>query len=138
MVVHLIEHMLLEQQSVAITSDGQLAFVALEGGKVAMLDIPAHQITNTFDVGGNPHFIITGLNPPVFSATPQQAHILQTVITVAAYGIVAVLLVVPLIVFRRYAKARRDDEVNEEEQPSYEENGDTVNVQPEMRQGEGD
>ncbi len=60
--------------SVAITSDGQLAFVALEDGKVAMLDVPAHQITHTFDVGGNPHFIITGLNPPVFSTTPQLAH----------------------------------------------------------------
>ena len=104
--------------SVAVTSDGQLAFVALQGGKVAMLDIPAHQITNTFNVGGNPHFIITGLNPPIFSATPQQAHTLQNVITVVAYVIVAVLLVVPIILFRRYAKAHRD-ELAEDEDPSY-------------------
>lgn len=50
--------------SVAVTSDGQMALVALEGGKVALFDIPAHHITNIFDVGGNPYFIITGLNPP--------------------------------------------------------------------------
>jgi DNA-binding beta-propeller fold protein YncE len=124
--------------SVAITSDGQLAFVALQGGKVAMLDIPAHQITKTFDVGGNPHFIITGLNPPVFSATPQQAHILQTMVTVATYVIVAVLLVVPLILFRRYVKAHRDDERDEEGQLSREENGDTVNVQSETGQRESE
>ncbi len=122
--------------SVAITSDGQLAFVALEDGKVAMLDVPAHQITHTFDVGGNPHFIITGLNPPVFSTTPQLAHTLQTVITIATYVTVAVLLVVPLILFRRYVKTRRDDEGAEEDQLSREENRETVNVQPEMGQGE--
>jgi len=58
--------------AVAVSSDGQLAFVALEGGKVAMLDIPAHRITNTFDVGGDPHFIITGLNPPLLSSPQHQ------------------------------------------------------------------
>jgi len=107
--------------SVAVTSDGQLAFVALEGGKVAMLDIPTHQITNTFDVGGNPHFIITGLNPPVFAPNPQQAHTLQNVITVVAYVIVAVLLVVPIILFRRYAKAHRNDLADEDQESNHEE-----------------
>ncbi|MBO0782395.1 MAG: hypothetical protein J2P37_26565, partial [Ktedonobacteraceae bacterium] len=44
-------------QSIAITSDGQLGFSALAGGKVAMLDIPGRQAITTFDVGGDPHFI---------------------------------------------------------------------------------
>ena len=123
--------------SVAVTSDGQLAFVALEGGKVAMLDIPTHQIINTFDVGGNPRFIITGLNPPVFAATPQQAHTLQNVITVVAYVIVAVLLVVPIILFRRYAKAHRDEFAEEQQQPSQG-NGDSTNAQSEAGQQESE
>lgn len=106
--------------SVAVTSDGQLAFVALQGGKVAMLDIPAHQITNTFNVGGNPQFIITGLNPPVFAPNPQQAHTLQNVITVVAYVLVAVLLVVPIILFRRYTKTHRDDFADEDQESDQE------------------
>jgi hypothetical protein len=102
--------------SVAVTSDGQLAFVALQGGKVAMLDIPTHQITTTFDVGGNPQFIITGLNPPVFAPNPQQARTLQNVLTVVAYVIVVALLIVPVILFRRYAKAHRDNIVTEDQE----------------------
>ena len=123
--------------SVAVTSDGQLAFVALQGGKVAMLDIPAHLITNTFDVGGNPHFIITGLNPPVFSATPQQAHTLQNVITVVAYVIVAALLVVPIILFRRYAKAHRDELAEDDQSPDAR-NEDIANAQPGTGQREAE
>ena len=61
-------------QSVAITSDGQLGFVALSNGQVLMLDIPGRSIVTTIAVGGSPHFIITGLYPPVNSPvpTPQQ------------------------------------------------------------------
>ncbi|HEV7236796.1 MAG TPA: YncE family protein, partial [Ktedonobacteraceae bacterium] len=61
-------------QSVAITSDGQLGFVALSNGQVLMLDIPGRSIVTTIAVGGSPHFIITGLYPPVNSpvSTPQQ------------------------------------------------------------------
>ncbi len=102
--------------SVAVTSDGQLAFVALQGGKVAMLDIPTHQITTTFDVGGNPQFIITGLNPPVFAPNPQQARTLQNVLTVVAYVIVVALLIVPVILFRRYAKAHRNSLADEDQE----------------------
>lgn len=51
-------------QSVAITSDGQLGFVALANGRVIMLDIPARNSVATITVGGTPHFIITGLYPP--------------------------------------------------------------------------
>jgi DNA-binding beta-propeller fold protein YncE len=56
--------------AVAITSDGQLGFVALQDGHVVMLDIPGRRIVTTITVGGHPHFIITGLYPPVATATP--------------------------------------------------------------------
>ncbi|MBA2288652.1 MAG: YncE family protein [Ktedonobacteraceae bacterium] len=52
-------------QSVAITNDGQLGFVALANGQVLMLDIPGRSIVTSIAVGGAPHFIITGLYPPV-------------------------------------------------------------------------
>jgi DNA-binding beta-propeller fold protein YncE len=57
-------------QSVAITSDGQLGFVALAGGQVVMLDIPGRSIVTTIPVGGTPHFLITGLYPPANVAIP--------------------------------------------------------------------
>jgi streptogramin lyase len=92
-------------QSIAITSDGQLGFVALQGGNVAMLDIPGKAVVNTFHVGGNPRFIITGLYPPLIGTTPQQASIWGTVINILAYVAVIALFSVPLLLFIRYSKA---------------------------------
>ena len=92
-------------QSIAITSDGQLGFIALEGGHVAMLDIPGKQIINTILVGGNPRFIITGLYPPLVGTTPQQASVWGTVINIAAYVLVIALLIVPIVIFGRHARA---------------------------------
>jgi DNA-binding beta-propeller fold protein YncE len=92
-------------QSIAITSDGQLGFIALDGGNVAMLDIPGKQIVNTILVGGNPRFIITGLYPPLIGTTPQEASVWGTVINVAAYILVIALLIVPIVIFGRYARA---------------------------------
>jgi hypothetical protein len=91
--------------SVAITSDGQLGFVALASGNVAMLDIPARELVTTIPVGGSPHFIITGLYPPVIGTTPQQASIWGTVINIAAYIFVVALFLIPILLFSRYAKA---------------------------------
>ena len=96
--------------AVAITSDGQLGFVALQNGHVAMLDIPGRQLITTFNVGGNPRFIITGLNPPAIGTTPQQASILGTILNVAAYALVIALLIVPIILFSRYAKGHKNKE----------------------------
>jgi hypothetical protein len=94
--------------SVAITSDGQLGFVALEGGNVAMLNIPEHeQIMTTINVGGNPRFIITGLYPPAFGTTPQQASVLSIIVNIAGYAIVVILLIVPFVLFRRYSRVHR-------------------------------
>jgi len=61
-------------QSVAITNDGQLGFVALSNGQVLMLDVPGRSVVTSIAVGGVPRFIITGLYPPINSptSTPQQ------------------------------------------------------------------
>ncbi len=93
-------------QSIAITSDGQLGFVALSGGNVAMLDIPGRQLINTIHVGGDPQFIITGLYPPVIGTTPQQASFWTTVATVLAYVLVVALIIIPILFYRRYSRAR--------------------------------
>jgi hypothetical protein len=83
-------------ESVAITSDGQLGFVALGTGEVAMLDIPGRQVIQTINVGGSPQFIITGLYPPALGSTPQQASIVDTIATIAAYILVAACVLVPV------------------------------------------
>ncbi len=99
-------HLGVVPQSIAITSDGQLGFIALAGGNVAMLDIPGKQIVNTILVGGNPRFIITGLYPPLIGTTPKEASVWGTVINVAAYVLVIALLIVPIILFQRYARSK--------------------------------
>ncbi len=69
-----------------------------------MLDIPGKQIVNTIFVGGNPRFIITGLYPPLIGSTPQEASVWGTVINVVAYILVIALLIIPIVLFGRYAR----------------------------------
>ncbi len=57
-------------ESVAITNDGLLGFVALQNGNVAMYDLIDRQLSFTVSVGGTPHFVITGLYPPTVDITP--------------------------------------------------------------------
>jgi hypothetical protein len=83
-------------QSVAITSDGQLGFVALAGGTVAMLDLPGRQIVTTLAVSGNPHFIITGLYPPLLGTTPEQAPFADVVNNILSYWPILGLLAIGL------------------------------------------
>ncbi len=99
-------------QSVAITSDGQLGFVALSGGKVVMLDVPGHQIVNTIDVGGTPHFIITGLYPPVLGTTPQEASTWSTIIRIAALVVLLVLIAGSILLTRRNRLRKKLKEEN--------------------------
>lgn len=94
-------HLGVSPQSVAITSDGQLGFIALQGGNVAMLDIPGKQIVNTIFVGGDPRFIITGLYPPLVGTTPQEASTWSTAINIAAYVLVIAILIVPIVLLTR-------------------------------------
>jgi DNA-binding beta-propeller fold protein YncE len=95
-------------QAVAITSDGQLGFVALAGGDVAMLDIPGEQVVRTIHVGGTPHFIITGLYPPAASVSPPpQAPTATIIISLVACFLVVEAILVPLWFLRRRNKRRR-------------------------------
>ncbi|GHO88955.1 YncE family protein [Dictyobacter formicarum] len=93
-------------RSIAITNDGQLGFVALSNGNVAMYDIPGRQLAATIPTGGTPQFIITGLYPPNFGTTPAQASLFDKLGNILGYVIVIILLIVPFILFRRYTKVR--------------------------------
>ncbi len=100
--------------SIAITSDGLLGFVAMQGGKVAMLDLLDRRIIYTLSVGGSPHFIITGLYPPsgdislprsspptTTPASPGSTLNIIIIILFTVAGIALVLFVVLLIVLLR-------------------------------------
>ncbi len=94
-------------QAVAITSDGQLGFVALANGSVTMLDLPGQQVLNRFKVGGSPQFIITGLYPSFISLTPQQsilAGILDNVVHYGAAGVVVLAAVFAVLYQKRREK----------------------------------
>lgn len=97
-------------QSIAITSDGQFGFVAVQDGTVVMLDIPGRQAVNTFHVGGQPHFIITGLYPSLLSLTPQQATLLsiaENLSHYAAAGVVVVATIIVIVLSRRRTRRSR-------------------------------
>lgn len=79
-------------QSIAVTSDGNLGFVALASGKVAMLDIPGKTLINTISVGGTPRFIITGLYPPPATNSPPITASGQPIPTTLLYIMVVVAL----------------------------------------------
>jgi DNA-binding beta-propeller fold protein YncE len=100
-------------QSVAITSDGQLGFVALANGQVAMLDIPRRRIVTSIVVGGTPHFIITGLYPPANSSasTSQQkatsvpaAKSTGNLALIVSVVLASILLLGTLWLFKRHHK----------------------------------
>lgn len=118
--------------SVAITSDGQLGFFALSNGNVIMYDIPGQQISATIHTGGTPHFIITGVYPPTFGTTPAQANFWGTFANVAGYLVVIVLLIIPFVLFRRHARARKAARSHEEEAQADDEHSDSVAGSDEM------
>ena len=95
-------------ESVAITNDGLLGFIALRGGKVVMLDLLLRQIAYTVDVGGTPHFVITGLYPPSTHITPpkasaKQASIQEKItsnIPIIVAGVLAIVFLVLVLILR--------------------------------------
>jgi len=108
-----IVHMSSPPQAVAVTSDGQLAFVALTEGKVVMMDVPGRKITNTIIVGGTPHFIITGLYPPLLGTTPQEASRWNTIIDIAAGVVLLVLIVGSILLIKRNRNLNNSRKVKE-------------------------
>jgi hypothetical protein len=104
-------HLNSSPQSVAITSDGQLGFVALSNGQVLMLDVPSRSIVTSIAVGGTPHFIITGLYPPANSPTstplqaatsPSPATLIDRLLLIVSLVLAGVLLLGTLWLFWRY------------------------------------
>ncbi len=93
--------------SVAITSDGQLGFVALQNGTVQMLDLPGRQTITTLFVGGSPHFIVTGLYPPLVGLIPQETTLLGTLVNDGAYTLLFLLVFLPLTYFWFLARKKR-------------------------------
>jgi DNA-binding beta-propeller fold protein YncE len=101
--------------SVAITNDGLLGFVALRGGKIMMLDLIGRQVAYTVDVGGTPHFVITGPFPPASNtstvstaASPQDTT--RSIIIDVIIGTIVIslsVLVVSLVMQSRLARQGR-------------------------------
>jgi DNA-binding beta-propeller fold protein YncE len=103
-------------ESVAITNDGLLGFIALRGGTIAMLDLIAHRLVYTVYVGGTPHFIITGLYPPpaIDTAPPTSILISQQqssapqkfwiVVFYASLVMVVVIIIILVLQLRKYLK----------------------------------
>ena len=108
-------HLNSSPQSVAITSDGQLGFVALANGQTLMLDIPGRSTIASIAVGGTPRFIITGLYPPANPppSTSQQTTIapstgapIDNLMLVISMGLAAILLASVFWFWWRYAQPR--------------------------------
>lgn len=103
-------HLSSSPQSIAITSDGLLGFVALSNGQVLMLDIPGRKNITSITVGGTPYFIITGLYPPVTSSTPasQQTTTLQPSTHSGTFLLIGTIVLILLVIgtswffWRRY------------------------------------
>jgi hypothetical protein len=103
--------------TVAVTNDGQLGFVALQDGRVIMLDLPGRQNMHTFNVGGNPRFIITGVYPPLPSPSlsanqptqPTQNNPVsgQTALLALFGGIFFLALIGLVVVLRLFWKQRQ-------------------------------
>jgi DNA-binding beta-propeller fold protein YncE len=87
-------------ESVAITNDGQLGFIGLRGGKVVLLDLLLRQIAYTVDVGGTPHFVITGLYPPTTHINRPKASVKQaSTLEMIASNIAVIMACVFAIMF---------------------------------------
>src|SRR5258708_4333779 len=101
--------------SVAITNDGLLGFITLRGGKVVMLDLLRRQIAYTVDVGGTPHFVITGLYPPSTHITPPKAPakqvstqgIFTSIITVIVVCVLAIAFLVLVLILLSPLRAKQ-------------------------------
>ncbi len=94
-------------QSIAITSDGLLGFVALANGHTLMLDIPGRRTLTNIAVGGTPHFIITGLYPPAPNAPSLSKKAASSSLSaplLVALVLLGVILLVMLWLFRRYVQ----------------------------------
>jgi DNA-binding beta-propeller fold protein YncE len=108
-------HLNSSPQSVAITSDGQFGFVALANGQTLMLDIPGRSTIAAITVGGTPHFIITGLYPPVAvspstsqqtTTSPSTSAPIDSLMLFLSLGLAGILLTSVFWFWWRYAQRK--------------------------------
>jgi DNA-binding beta-propeller fold protein YncE len=99
--------------AVAITNDGLLGFVALQGGSVAMFDLIGRHLVYAVSVGGAPHFIITGLYPPSIVSTQLKVTKPQDTVegggvnvVFYAFGVVGVVLILLVFLLWRSRRGR--------------------------------
>jgi len=80
----------------------------VQDGTVVMVDLPGHQVVKIFHVGGQPHFIITGLYPSFLSLTPQQASLVSILENLSHYvaAIIVVLAAIIAIIINRRKSTR--------------------------------
>jgi hypothetical protein len=102
-------HTSVPPQAVAITNDGLLGFVALQGGRVAMLDLLGRHVVYTVSVGGTPHFIITGLYPPSVASvpskvSPQQKSMPGVAVNIVFYALAIVVFIFSLFLLLQFRK----------------------------------
>ena len=105
-------HTSVPPEAVAITNDGLLGFVALSGGKVAMLDLLERRFVYTLHAGGTPHFIITGLYPPSSeaippAASPQQDSTWRNLAIVVVYTLAFAFLTLLFVLLWHLRKYRK-------------------------------
>ena len=101
--------------SIAITSDGQLGFVALQNGTVSMLDLPGKQTIITLSVGGSPRFIITGVYPPLVGLLPQEVTPLGMLVNYGAYALLFLLIASPLASFWFSMRKKRRERLKQQD-----------------------
>jgi DNA-binding beta-propeller fold protein YncE len=108
-------HLSSSPQSIAITNDGQLGFIALSNGQVLMLDIPGRSTVTSIAVGGTPHFIITGLYPPAYTSpsgsqqtatTPSSSQSSTLSLLIVLTVLAALLLLATIWLFWSYYRKR--------------------------------
>ncbi len=95
-------------QSIAITVDGQLGFVALSNGHTIMLDIPGHRTITNITVGGTPRFIITGLYPPAIASSPVKKAVPSStpIYTIPIFVLLGVTLLAAIWLFLMRTRLR--------------------------------
>ncbi len=77
-----------------------------------MLDLLNRHIIYTVDVGGTPHFVITGLYPPPVETTPpkapsQQASTQYSTREIVGYALLAVSFIALLLLIFLFLRFRR-------------------------------
>ena len=97
-----------------LAADNQRKNIVMKRATPAAANAPFSEgvlVGDTLYVGGDPHFIITGLYPPSITSTPpkassQQKTMQSNVINIVFYGLATVLFIFLLFLLLRFRKRR--------------------------------